>query len=192
MPWTKQFDVDAARERAKDLFWKKGYQATSMDDLLRSMGIGRGSFYATFRSKQEVYAEVLEMYGREHCREFLRSLREQRAPKRAIVTLFESVCEEACGSGGNRGCFLANAALELAATDKRVAQVVRRAFAEIEAFFRESIVEGQRSGEIRRDIDPETVSRTLLGLVLGMRVLARSGGCRSAVESITRQVAEML
>lgn len=192
MPWKKQFDVDAAREKAKALFWNRGYEATSMDDLLESMGINRGSFYATFGSKREVYTDVLRRYDQEHRRDVLERLKRKHSPREAILALFEGVRSEARGRSGTKGCFLANATLELAASDKAVASIVREAFAETEGFFLKTIQEGQRAGEIRDEIDPRATARSLLGMLLGMRVLARAGVPPAVLESITRQVSGML
>ncbi|CAG0986613.1 HTH-type transcriptional repressor ComR [Phycisphaerales bacterium] len=192
MPWKKQFDVDAAREKAKALFWARGYEATSMDDLLRHMGINRGSFYDTFGSKQDLYTDVLRRYDQQHRRGVLEKLAKELGPRRRILALFEGVRQEACASKGSRGCFLANATLELAASDKSVAKVVREAYLETEQFFRSTIAEGQSRGEIRADIDARASARTLLGLLLGMRVLARSAAPRQVLASIATQIKEML
>ncbi len=192
MPWKKQFDVDEARKKAKAFFWNRGYEATSMDDLLQSMGINRGSFYATFGSKREVYTDVLRRYDQEHRHDVLERLKEGNSPREAILALFDGVRAEASGRGGTKGCFLANATLELAASDKAVAGIVREAFAETEEFFQKTIQEGQRTGEIRRGLDSRATARSLLGLLLGMRVLARAGVPAAVLESITLQVAEMV
>jgi TetR/AcrR family transcriptional repressor of nem operon len=192
MPWQKQFDVDLARDRAKALFWKQGYEATSMEDLLRVMGISRASFYDTFGSKQAVYVDVLRRYDQQHRRDVFERLASDLTPRQAILALFDAVRAEACAKEGTRGCFLANAALELAGSDKSVAQIVRAAFSETEEFFCQAILKGQRSGEIRREVDPDATARSLLGLMLGMRVLARSGARPQVLDSITSQVPAML
>lgn len=192
MPWKKNFDVDIARNRAKALFWSKGYEATSMDDLLKCMDINRGSFYATFGSKQDLYLDVLRRYEQHYRCGVLEHLRTELAPREAIQALFEAVRKEASGAKGTRGCFLANATMELAASDKSVAKIVRDAFSQTEAFFRAMIVEGQASGTIPVSVDPDVVARSLLGLLLGMRVLARSGSPSPVLESIVQQVKELL
>ena len=63
MARTKEFDRIEVLDRATDLFWEKGYESTSMQDLVETMGIGRASLYDTFGSKQELFAEVLERYA---------------------------------------------------------------------------------------------------------------------------------
>lgn len=192
MPWKKQFDVDQARERAKELFWAKGYEATSMDDLLACMGINRGSFYATFRGKRELYTDVLRLYDRENRSGVLDRLRDRFTPRQRILTLFEGVRREARGKLGRRGCFLANASLELAASDREVGKLVRNAYGEIEGFFLDAITDGQARGDIPSDIDGRKTARTLLGLLLGMRVLARSGAGDPVLAAIVGQVEELV
>lgn len=192
MPWKKQFDVDQAREKAKDLFWAKGYEATSMDDLLECMGINRGSFYATFQGKRELYTDVLRRYDRENRSGALGRLRDQFSPRQRILALFEGVRQEARGKLGTRGCFLANATMELAASDRVVGKLVRTAYVEIEEFFHNSIVEGQAAGEIHGKIDSRKTARTLLGLLLGMRVLARSGAEDPILAAIAGQVEDLI
>ena len=192
MPWKKNFDVDVARDKAKALFWSKGYEATSMEDLLGCMDINRGSFYATFGSKQALYLDVLQRYDQHYRCGVLDQLKAEFTPRDAILTLFEAVRKEAAGAKGTRGCFLANATMELAASDKCVAKIVRDAFSQTEAFFKAMIEHGQADGTIRASADPEVVARALLGLLLGMRVLARGGSPAPVLESIVQQVEELL
>lgn len=192
MPWKKNFDVDTARDRAKALFWSRGYEATSMDDLLKGMEINRGSFYATFGSKQDLYLDVLRRYDQHYRCGVLEHLRTEYAPREAILALFDAVRNEASGPKGTRGCFLANATMELASSDKAVAKIVRGAFNETEAFFRATIVAGQSGGAIPPTVDPVAVARTLLGLLLGIRVLARGGSPPEVLDSIVQQVDDMI
>lgn len=192
MPWKKNFDVDTARDRAKALFWSRGYEATSMDDLLKCMEINRGSFYATFGSKQDLYLDVLRHYDQHYRCGVLEQLRAEFAPREAILALFDAVRNEASGAKGTRGCFLANATMELASSDKAVAKIVRGAFNETEAFFRAMIVTGQTDGAIPPTVDPDAVARTLLGLLLGMRVLARGGSPSEVLNSIVQQVDDLI
>lgn len=192
MPWKKNFDVDTARDRAKALFWSRGYEATSMDDLLKCMEINRGSFYATFGSKQDLYLDVLRRYDQHYRCGVLEHLRTEFAPREAILALFDAVRKEASGAKGTRGCFLANATMELASSDKSVAKIIRSAFSETEAFFRAMIVEGQARRAIPTSVDPDIVARTLLGLVLGMRVLARGGSPSPVLKSIVQQVNDLI
>ena len=64
MPWTKSFDPQTALRKAVDVFWTKGYDGTSMNDLLHAMGIQKGSFYDTFGSKHEIYLQAMDQYSK--------------------------------------------------------------------------------------------------------------------------------
>lgn len=192
MPWKKNFDVDVARNKAKSLFWSKGFEGTSMEDLLGIMDINRGSFYATFGSKQALYLDVLRQYDQQNRCSVLSHLKVEFAPREAILALFEAVRKESAGARGTRGCFLANATMERAASDKSVSKIVRDAFVQTEAFFKEMIEAGRIDGTIRSKADPQVVARSLLGLLLGMRVLARGGSPAPVLESIAQQVKELL
>jgi len=156
------------------------------------MDINRGSFYATFGSKQALYLDVLRRYDQHYRCSVLERLKTEFAPREAILALFEAVRKEAAGAKGTRGCFLANATIELAASDKAVAKIVRDAFTQTEVFFKSMIEEGQADGTIRASADPDVVARSLLGLLLGMRVLARGGSPSPVLESIVQQVKELL
>jgi TetR/AcrR family transcriptional repressor of nem operon len=191
MPWEKQFDVEQARRNAMSAFWTHGYETTSMQDLLKAMGIQRGSFYDTFKSKRDVLLAALAEYDQGR-RETFRKLAQGHSPKQAIEALFRGVVAEAKSESGRRGCFLVNSALELAPRDADVAKIVNRAFAETETFFRSMIERGQAEGEIPKHVDPVRTAQALLGMLLGMRVLARSGAGAGVLKAIAAQAAGSL
>lgn len=187
MPWEKQFDVEEARQAALTVFWTRGYENTSMPDLLEAMGIQRGSFYDTFKSKHHALMDALHRYDSGRRRTFLSASSAGKSPTQVIGSLFSAVAAEAVSESRRRGCFLVNCALELAPRDAAVAALVNRAFDETRAFFSSMIKEGQQSGEIPCRIDPEAAAQALLCLLLGMRVLARAGAEQAAVEAIAAQ-----
>lgn len=190
MPWEKQFDVDEARDRAMATFWARGYKATSMRELLDAMGIQRGSFYDTFGSKRDILLDSLRQYDSDRAKVFA-ELKRERTALQAIGQLFRSVA----GGGlraGPRGCFLVASASELAPEDKEVAAIVNRAFADIESFLRNTIEEGRSRREISNSVDPAAVARALMGMLLGMQVLSRSGANRSVLETIADEAIAML
>lgn len=192
MPWEKNFDVDRALTKAMETLWARGYDATSMQNLLDSMGIHRGSFYDTFRSKRHVLLDALKEYDATRRREVFDLARRDRSPKESILWILHSVAYEASGATGRRGCFLVNCALELAPRDREVAAIIKRSFAEIEAFFRSAIEEGKKLGEIPRHVEADSTSCALLGILLGIRVLSRSGTPKAAIEAVARQAAALL
>ena len=85
MPWEKQFDVDAALERAGEAFWANGYEATSVRDLLNTMGIQKGSFYDTYGSKKTAYLMALRQYMQRLAADFQEGAEQQTPHPRAAA-----------------------------------------------------------------------------------------------------------
>ncbi len=192
MPRDKQFDVDEALDRALETFWAQGYESTSMDDLLEQMGINRGSFYDTFKSKHDVLIDSLKRYDREYRRADLRASAKERGPREAILSLFKSMGEGTRGPHGKHGCFLVNSALELAPKDEQVAKIVRSGFRDTEKFFADLLEQGQSSGEISNETDPTETARALMCQLLGLMVLVRSGSSKSVLRSAAGLAEDML
>jgi len=192
MPWDKQFDVDDALDRALETFWAQGYESTSMDDLLNRMGINRGSFYDTFKSKHDVLIDSLTRYNREYRRADLRASARGCGPREAILSLFHAMAEGLRGPHGKHGCFLVNSALELAPKDQQVAKIVQSGFRDTEKFFAGLIEQGQSSGEISSDLEPTETARVLMCQLLGLMVLVRSGARRSVLRSAAKLAGDVL
>ncbi len=188
----KQFDVHEALERALECFWAQGFEATSMTSLLGEMGINRGSFYDTFESKKAVFLEALKRYDQKYRRDWLHEIQSKGSPREAILKLFEAVLEEAAGDRGSLGCFLVNTALEMANRDPEIRKIVDHSFADTQAFFLKRVKEGKAQGEIASTQDPVSLARTLMALLLGMRVLAKTSPDPAQLRSILCQVEKLL
>ena len=192
MPWEKQFDVDAALGRAMEAFWSQGYEATSTQDLLDRMGINRGSLYDTFGSKRALFLKALKHYQATYQGPKVAAAAQGRTPRETIGALFDGLVAEALGDGGRCGCLLVNTALELAPHDADIAGIVAAGLRDIEAFFRETIETGQQVGEIPGSVDAAEVARALLGLMVGLRVLARGLPDKPVLEAIAARAKAML
>ncbi len=192
MPWDKQFSVDDALTRAMNAFWARGYEATSMRDLVESMGINRGSIYGTFGGKRALFIEALRHYDAQYRERWLAAIAASHGPREAILAAFEGAVEVAVKGGNRDGCFLVNTALELSPHDTEIAGIVADGLRETEGFFRRRVEAGRQAGELSPDVDPETTAHTLLGLFIGLRVLARSRPEAPLLRSIADQAAALL
>ena len=190
MPSTKQFDVEEALDRALETFWEHGYKATSMCTLLEGMGIQKGSFYATFSSKHEVFLNAMRRYVDRGFGEFKAALH-GLPPREAIGAMFENIAAKCTGKGRDKGCLVINTALELAPSDDDVGQLVRQALARHEKMLAELVRDGQKTGEIGATGEPRQIAKALLGLIIGMRVYARAG-LRPSYAAAMRAQATML
>ncbi|MEM7231737.1 MAG: TetR/AcrR family transcriptional regulator [Planctomycetota bacterium] len=192
MPSTKQFDVNEALDRAMEAFWENGYEATSMTKLLERMGIQKGSFYATFTSKHEVYVQAIDRYIRERLTEFERAI-DGIAPRDAIEMMFDAVNGECSRKPSRtRGCLVVNAALELAPSDEEVGEIVRHSLVRHEKLLARLIQEGQESGDINESIEPRPTAKAMLGLIISMRVYARAGLPTSYPAALRAQALSLL
>ena len=192
MPRTKQFDVDSVLTKAMTAFWKRGYQPTSMQDLVECMGIGRGSIYDTFGGKRSLFVRSLLHYVRRSQTERQALFARSASPAQAILSLFDATIAAVVHGGSRDGCLLTNTALELSPHDPEVAEIVARAFAETEESFRAAIERGMAAGEISGDVDPQRTARSLLCLYIGLRVLVRSRPEESLLRSIESQAKALL
>lgn len=174
MPWEKQFDIDDRLDRAMQRFWARGFEATSMQDLVDSMGVNRGSLYGTYGDKRSLFLSALRMYDDRVRRQTLARLEAGSDSLGAIRGVFEMFAEPALRGRPARGCFLTNSALELAAHDPEVREVVARSQRQTEAFFARMIKRGKANGEIGGHVKPNRAARSLLATLQGLIVLTRS------------------
>lgn len=191
MPWAKTYDETDVLHRAMLAFWKTGYEATSMADLVVATGLNRGSIYSAFTDKRHLFLRALTHYDRTRRVDVMAGLRAGNAPREAILALFESA---AAGGTDHEpgGCLLVNTVLEVAPHDAEIAGIVNSALQEVEGFFRECISDAAAEGTIRADIDAHGTARILLGLLLGMRVLTRATRHEAAIAAILSQVRRQL
>jgi TetR/AcrR family transcriptional regulator, transcriptional repressor for nem operon len=192
MPWEKKYDESAVLERAMRAFWARGYEATSMSDLVEATGINRGSIYAAFTDKRTLFIRALRHYDRIHRANYLQRIAASHAPKDAIVAAFESAGRNTARGGRPGGCLLVNTALELSPHDSEVRALVGACVRQVEQFFFAMIEAAKKQGTIRRSVASRRTAQALLGLFLGLRVLTRSNPDKTAVHAITSQARMML
>lgn len=184
----REFDEAAALDAAVHCFWLRGYEATSVRDLAESMGITGASLYNAFGDKRSLFGRALAHYV-----EHSFGAREARfetalSPREAIRAFFREIVERSVDDDERKGCLLVNSALEVAPHDPEFQQAIAAVLVRVEAFFRRCVAAGQQSGEIPRAQSADDLARTLLGTLLGLRVLARSRPERELLEGLVRPV----
>ena len=188
----REFNETDAVQSAMNCFWQRGYEATSMRDLAASMGMSAPSLYNAFGDKQRLFARALELYLDCNARDRLRRLESSLPPKEAIHWFFTEIVDHSISDRERRGCFLVNSALEVAPHQKELGAVIAKQFGEIEAFFKRRILAAQADGTTPRGLDASDTARLLLGVLLGVRVLARSAPNRSLIEGVVRPALALL
>ena len=190
MPRKKQFGVDEVKQKAMIAFWGRGYNATSLQDLVECMGVNRASLYDTFGDKYSLFLDSLYTYKMIYIKSYLVQQTKKYTPREAIINYFLDMILKA---DERNGCLMVNTALELSPHDEKVAKIVNQSFAYIEkTFFRKMIKKGQVSGEISKAVVSTTTARTLLSLLIGLCVLSRSDTNKPVMQAIVSQVEALL
>lgn len=174
MARTKEFDPEAALQAALELFWERGYEATSIADLVQHMGVARASIYATFGGKRALYLKALDRYGELADPELLAGLSQPGPVLPAVRALVERYAREAAGDGGRRGCFVVNTAVELAPHDPLAARRVQANWDFVETALTSALMRAQAQGELAEGRDPRALGRFLLVLMQGLRVMGKA------------------
>jgi TetR/AcrR family transcriptional repressor of nem operon len=187
----RAFDEATALDAATDCFWRDGYEATSIRELAAEMGINAPSLYNAFGDKRALFRDVLQRYVERSARARIGRLETSLPPKAAVRAFLGEIVEHSL-SGDRRGCLLVNAALEIAPRDAEMGAEIAGHLGEIEAFFRRSVAAAQADGSAPANRDPADIARMLLGVTLGVRVLARAKPQRELLEGVVRPALGLL
>ncbi|MEU6242371.1 TetR/AcrR family transcriptional regulator [Streptomyces sp. NPDC047024] len=193
MARTKEFDPDAALQSALELFWQRGYEATSLSDLVEHLGIGRASIYATFGSKHELYLKALDRYAETRDPVLLTELSQPGPALPAVRAVVRRFAAEATAPEGRlTGCFVTNTAAELAPHDPAAARRVEISWEHVETLLRSALVRARAQGELPEDRDPRALARMLLVLLQGVRIVGKASDDPGRVRDATEQALALL
>jgi TetR/AcrR family transcriptional repressor of nem operon len=177
----REFDEGAVLDAAVHCFWRGGYEATSVRDLIENTGLTGASIYNAFGDKRAFYRKALAHYIEESIADRIRRC-ESMAPRAAIGAFFSEILKRSLSDEEHKGCMLVNAALEVAPHDAEFSDEVAGVLALIEAFFLGRVAAGQADGTITASLTAEDLARHLLGVLIGIRVLARVRPERAMLE----------
>ncbi|CAL9329468.1 HTH-type transcriptional repressor ComR [Streptomyces sp. enrichment culture] len=172
----RQFDEQEAVTAATELFWRRGYHATSVRDLGDELKLTPSSLYRTFTDKHTLFLRALDHYRATESAEARRRLDASGRPVREVLRewmLWLVTCPAAGESG--RGCFVINTATELGTADAQVQERTEAAFAVTRQALHAVLAEGRERGELSTDFDIDGAVESLFTTVLGLRVRERAG-----------------
>jgi TetR/AcrR family transcriptional repressor of nem operon len=188
----KEFDSEEALQKAMEVFWSRGYEAASIQDLVEHMGINRQSLYDTFGDKHALYLKALDRYREVESRKLFELLERGGSVKRALKMLFVGVVEGSLCAGERRGCFMGNAMSELAGRCKETAVRARSNTAAIEESFYRALLRGKKEGELKGVRDPRAVARFLFCNLQGLTLMAKAAPDRKALEDVVKVTLSVL
>ncbi|MCF2521828.1 TetR/AcrR family transcriptional regulator [Bradyrhizobium sp. G127] len=169
----REFDEDKVLAAAGDVFWALGFEATSTRALTECTGLTPASIYNAFGDKRGFFLRALRYYLDQTLRERIVRLESTQSPGRAIAGFFREIISRSLADPEHRGCMLMNTAMEVTTGDPEMQRIVADETAIIERFFYRCAVAGQKTGEIPKGQPAEDIARMLLGLLAGLRLLAR-------------------
>ncbi|XZE18608.1 TetR/AcrR family transcriptional regulator [Pirellulaceae bacterium SH449] len=170
----KNFDQHAALRSAMELFWQRGYAATSLDDLLGVMSLSKSSFYAEFKSKDALYRECLKEY-QQMIVEHLEQIRLASGSIRDFLeTVFDEVLDDA-QSGDPKGCLIVNSAVEFGQHKTQFSEEVRHALAAVQAAFEKVLKSGTSKGQLEPTNSPKVTAKYLTTCISGIRSMIKGG-----------------
>lgn len=187
----REFDDATVREAATRCFWSRGYEATSIKDLIEETGITAASLYNAFGDKRALFRMALDHYVDSGIGERIRRF-ESLPPREAIRAFLEEIVSRSLNDRERKGCMVVNSALELAPHDVEFHQIIAAVLDRIEAFFLRCIRAGQADGTITRSIAARNLAHHLMAVLMGVRVLARVRAEKALLEGALRPALALL
>jgi TetR/AcrR family transcriptional repressor of nem operon len=178
-------------DAAIQCFWSRGYESTSVKDLVAKTGITAASLYNAFGDKRALFRTALNHYVEASIGVRIRRC-ETLAPREAIGAFLAEILTRSLTDGDHKGCMLVNSALEVAPHDAEFQQVIAGVLERIEKFFLKCLEAGQAQGTITRSVSAGDLARHLIGLLMGVRVLARVRPQRALLEGAIRPALALL
>jgi len=175
MARTKEFNEDKALDKAIEIFWHKGYNGTSAQDLVTHLGLSRSSLYDTFGDKQKLFVQSLKKYQKQSQDQIVDLFEKSENIKETLQDIFKQAVIESLEDRITKGCFMVNSSVELAMHDQEIAKIVQNNAKTMEEIFTNAVKKGQDLGHISKKMDAKVLARFIFNNYSGIRVLARTG-----------------
>ena len=188
----KAFDEEEVIDKAVEIFWAKGYEATSMQDLIDAMGIQRGSLYGAFGSKQQLFLKSLKRYSVTVVSKLLEILESKPSAVESIELFFSQLVEHLLTAGELRSCLVTNSAIERGLRDEETKQLVLKLLNALEDGFYKTLLRAQENGELSTEFDLKVVANYLTSSMQGLLVMGKVCSERSVLEGINKMSLSIL
>jgi TetR/AcrR family transcriptional repressor of nem operon len=182
----KNFDEEKVLEKALQLFWCKGYNATSVQDLVDHLCINRASLYDTYGDKRELFVAALKKYRTTMAAALIQTINESSSIKETLKKILDLTVDETISDKLHKGCFMVNSTVELLPHDTQILQIIADNAKDVEEAFYKAILKGQTTGEISTRHDAKALSRFFMNTVNGIRVAAKTNPSKDMLEDIVK------
>ena len=190
MARNKAFDPEERLEKARDLFWEKGYHATSMQDLVEAMQLNRASIYDTYGDKHGLYLQCLANYATDKQEDYKRSASKVQSPIQAVECIIRRALERTIEDG--KACMVVKSSFELAESDKEVRELLKKDGARLVKVLEELLVKAKEAGEIRQDRDSSLLANYIVATFSGLWQTSIISNNRKLVNEMTDFLIEVV
>lgn len=188
----REFDREVVLDRAMQTFWRYGYEGTSIQDLVKAMGINRGSLYDTFGDKHALFLEAIAHYEETIVNQAISCLEAPSASRQTIIHFFYDLVDLVITDRERRGCLMTNTAIELCPHDEAAATRIARNFQRLEKAFTTALTRAKDKGELSSKHDLKALASYLCCTLQGLRVLSKVNPDRQLLKQITEVAISVL
>ncbi|MCU0570937.1 MAG: TetR/AcrR family transcriptional regulator [Oculatellaceae cyanobacterium Prado106] len=181
----REFDTEEVLEAVINAFWERGYEATSLADLMEVTGLQKGSIYKAFGDKRSLFIQALQAYL-DRVYSFSRKALTQSDPQQAIADWLQMLADTT--PGNNKGCFAVNSLIEMAPHDAEIAKLLEWQFERLGQLLEKAIAKGQKSGVFRRDLSAQALRQLLLITANGTLAASRADFLKSELPAVTQSI----
>ncbi len=186
MAGSKKFNQELVLERAMAVFWQKGYERTSIQDLTEATGLGRGSLYGTFGDKEQLFLRVLDRYGDTFSTVLVEQLKNSN-PYQALERMFELTIERMSNPKYPRGCLNTNTFVGSLGQSEMIDQKMAERISRLESSIYQVLKRAQAENLLSRDKDIRALARFFLAIFQGMAVLHKISPDSSVIEDVAKE-----
>ena len=188
----RKFNEEEIIQKATDVFWAKGYEATSADDLLKAMGIGKGSFYLLFKGgKEELFVRTMEQRSELGFKKINQRLIEA-ADKRDVIKALFFERLDVTDSSRNYGCYLGNTIVEMSNLNPELKDLAAKHLSRFENLFKDVALEAIKEGKLVTEESPHFIGKYLINIWNGMNITKRMNEDLTVLKAIVNQHLKIL
>jgi len=188
----REFNESEVLEQATEVFWSKGYESATTEDLLNAMHINKGSLYNAFGNKKQLFQTVVSRYATIIFNKLRNDLEYSEEPMTVIRSFFREACDPKDLTAHLKGCFLGNAVAELANIDTELEDLAIKKLKTLEKIFKQGLDKAQQRGQVSETMDTSLMARYLINLWNGINVTRRMYPSRKELEPILKMSLQML
>lgn len=188
----RSFDEERVLHAVRDQFWDAGYAATSLEDLMRVSGLGKGSLYGAFGDKHKLFLRALQSYVDDSHGYLREALAADSRALDALRMLVMAPAADPSGVAARRGCLMANSTCELANADPEVLAQAHRTYERTATLIADCVARAQHDGDVPADADPVALARALLAAQQGLVFMGRTGMDPETLAATARSLADHL